>query len=580
MRLLLFFLLLAVQIHSQIIEKINLNSNTDFKRSDYISWAKISEGSGLIPKDTILKNISLGLLEQGYYHPVLKISVEPAQDTGKVIVNLNITEGYPTRINSLVLKGPDSSNLNRFSNKLNFLKGEILNRKELEENIISILDHYENSGYPFSGVKISSIFFFGDSINQLPLADVYLDVDTGKTSRIDKIEIRGNTKTKDYVILRDLRIGLGESYSQKTIDAIPGQLNRLRFFEPVTAPSFYFNSKNEGILLIDVKEKQTNNFDGLIGYVPGNQQDEKGYITGLVNVSLRNLFGTGRAAAFRWQRLDRLSQELDIKYLEPWIAGYPFNINLGLFQLKQDSSYVQRKLEGAVEFLATENISASFLVSSESVIPTENENSVFTVYNSTILNTGFNLKIDSRDDFYSPTEGIYFLNSYTFSRKKINGPLQYISALSDRKFNYQKIAVDFVVFRKLFTRTVAALGFHGRELRGSMMEISDLFRLGGTNSLRGYRENQFTGNRILWSSFEYRLLMGSRTYAFAFFDLGYYLRDEDLSRSIPEAKGVKYGWGLGLNLETGLGVLSVSYAIGKEDSFSNGKIHFGLINEF
>ena len=84
-------------------------------------------------------------------------------------------------------------------------------------------------------------------------------------------------------------------------------------------------------MLINVKEKNTNNFDGIIGYIPPRTEDEKGYVTGLVNVTLRNIFGTGRAAAVRWQKLDRNSQELELKYLEPWLFGYPFNLNGELF---------------------------------------------------------------------------------------------------------------------------------------------------------------------------------------------------------------------------------------------------------
>ena len=124
------------------------------------------------------------------------------------------------------------------------------------------------------------------------------------------------------------------------------------------------------------------------------------------------------------------------------------------------------------------------------------------------------------------------------------------------------------------------LGVHGREMRGSFFEISDLYKLGGTNTLRGYRENQFLGNRLLWSNLEYRFLLAKRTFTFLFFDSGYYLRNADMNNNIPEASAIKLGYGLGLNIETSLGVLSVSYALAKGDSFSDGKIHFGLINEF
>jgi len=110
---------------------------------------------------------------------------------------------------------------------------------------------------------------------------------------------------------------------------------------------------------------------------------------------------------------------------------------------------------------------------------------------------------------------------------------------------------------------------------GSSFENSDLYRLGGTSTLRGYLENQFLGSRIAWSNIEYRFLLARRSYIFTFFDSGYYFNS-----AVDKKEDFKLGYGLGLSIETGLGVLGVSFALGQGDSFSEGKIHFGIINEF
>ncbi len=504
-------------------------------------------------------------------------SLSYSPDSQKVSIYLNISEGPPTYISKINIAGKDSLE-ERFTDLFDYQKGQIFNKYELEENISETLSYLENNGYPFAKVIVTSVQL--KKIDDENFADINLEIDKGGKSTIDKIEISGNTSTKDYVITRELRVDSGTVYSQKQIDEYPARLNRLRFFEPVTAPQFYSNSKNQGVLLINVKEKQTNNFDGIIGYIPPAKENEKGYITGLVNISLRNLFGTGRAAAILWQQFDRNSQNLELKYLEPWIFNYPFNVNLALFQRKQDTTYVQRRFNGSLEFLATEEISASLLLGTESIIPTITESEIFKVFNSSILTTGLNLKIDTRDDPYSPTSGLYFLNSYSFSRKTINGPVQFITPGLQTKINLQRFTLDFLYFIELFLRQVVSTGIHGRELRGSFFENSDLFRLGGTNSLRGYREDQFLGARIFWTNLEYRLLLTRRTFVFLFFDTGYYLREADVERNILKTEEFLYGYGLGLNIETGLGVLGVSFALGKGDSFSDGKIHFGLVNEF
>lgn len=570
-------------VYTQVTNNIELSGNQIFSSAEILSWSGLRKGLQFNPAlvDTALSRISFKLAQLGYHHPDFNgTTFQIAEDTSSVNVLISIKEGHPTYINNIYIVDSDSSKHYDFERSFEFLQNQIFMKDAIELSIINILSEFENKGYPFINVTIRSVDIYQDSADEKYYADVYLKIDKGVDSRIDKIEVRGNSSTKDYVIIRELRISPGEQYSQRLIEEFPKRLNRLRFFEPVNTPGFYLNSQNEGVLLVEVKERQTNNFDGVIGYIPPRTDVEKGYLTGLVNISLRNLFGTGRAAAFRWQQFDRNSQDLEIKYLEPWLMGYPFNINLSMHQRKQDTIYVQRKVEGAIEYLATEDIAAAVFVATESVIPTLSEVPVFTVYNSSVLTSGLSLRIDTRDDPFSPTGGLYFNTGYSFSRKKIDGPAQFITPTIKTDINLQRITISLNIYYEIFSRQIIAFGLNGMELRGSDFENSDLFRLGGTMSLRGYREQQFLGNRVFWSNLEFRSLLTRRSYAFVFFDTGYYLRSEEPDQMILKQEEFKIGYGLGLSLETGLGILAVSFALGQGDSFSDGKIHFGIINEF
>lgn len=566
----------------QKLSSLEINQNYYFDDSQYLQWSGLQIGQpffkGVI--DSAKSRIAKNLLAQGFYFfRFTKDTTEFSKDSANFKIILDVVENQPVNIRNIYFEN-DSSFQSILSEHFDFLKGEILDKDQLEDNINKTLADLENSGYPFASIIIKSINVYQDSLDNQNYADIYFKLVTGNKNKIDKVEINGNTSTKDYVILRELRLDPDETYSQKRIEEIPERLNRLGFFEPVSVPQYYLNSKDEGVLQIDVKEKNTNNFDGIIGYIPPAKNESSGYLTGLVNVSLRNLFGTGRAAAIRWNKFSRNSQELELKYLEPWFFSLPLNINLNLYQKIQDSTYVQRRLEASFEYLATENISASVIVSTESVIPTERTIPVFTVFNSSYLSTGINLKIDTRDDPYAPTKGILFINSYIYSRKSINGPAQYVTSDISTEINLQRFSVAFSTFYQLFERQIVAINVNARELRGAAFENSDLYRLGGTNSLRGYREEQFLGSRIFWSNLEYRFLFSRRTFGFLFFDTGYYLRPEEISKNIFRQEDFLYGFGLGLNLETGIGVLAVSYALGKGDTFNDGKIHFGIVNEF
>jgi len=570
-------------ISAQKLSSFEVNGNFNFEDSEYLKWSELSINqpiyNGIL--DSVKSKIARNILKQGYYFiEFSNAELIVTEDSTRFKIVLNINEGDPVIINNVFIDGIDTTTDISVFRQFDYLKRQIFIKQELESNIEQLLTGFENSGFPFAKIQIISVNVFRDSINDENLADIYLKILSGTENKIDRVEIRGNTSTKDYVIIRELRLESGESYVQNRIEEFPNRLNRLRFFEPVPIPQYFINSKNEGVLLVEVTEKNTNNFDGIIGYIPPSKNESSGYITGLVNISLRNLFGTGRAASIRWNKYNRDSQELDLKYLEPWFLSFPLNINLGLYQRVQDSTYVQRKFEGSLEYLATEDISASVLIASESVVPTVRAIPVFTVYNSSYITTGANLKIDTRDDPYSPTEGLLFINSYSFSRKTINGPSEYITSNLNTSVDLQRFSSSFYFFYELFSRQIVAIGVNAREMRGSTFENSDLYKLGGTNSLRGYREEQFLGSRIFWSNLEYRALLTRRSYGFIFFDTGYYFRPEEIDKNIPKSEEFLYGFGLGLNLETALGVLRVSYALGEGDTFSDGKIHFGILNEF
>lgn len=581
--ILLNLLVLSTFLYPQKIQSIEVSGNKIFSEKEYLKWSGLSVSAKVNPEhlDSALVRITSNLSMRGYFNASFNGSkIDYNSDSSSAIVDLIINEGGATYLRKLNVSYPDSADKSEIIESFAFLEGRVFDKSEFEEVVAKLLQYFENNGYPFANVKISSLNFTKDTLDEEYYADVFININKNLKGTLDRFEIKGNDKTNDDVIIRELRIKPGELYSQKEIDELPKKLNRLRFFEPVIPPQFYFSSDNIGTLLIEVKEKQTNNFDGIVGYIPSNEADEKGFITGLVNISLRNIFGSGRSAAIRWQKLDRNSQDLELKYLEPWFLGYPFNVGVGFNQRKQDTIYVQRKFEGAIEFLATETITASLQFATESIIPSENFANVFTVYNSSSLLTGLNLRMDTRDDPYAPTEGILFNNTYSFSRKKINGPPQFISPNLKTSINLQRLLVGLDFFYSIFSRQVVALKLNGRELRGSFFEISDLFRLGGTNTLRGYREDQFLGSRIFWSNLEYRLLLEGRTYTYLFFDTGYYLVKEDAARKISRQEAFNIGYGLGLNVETSLGVIGVSFALAKGDSFADGKIHFGLVSEF
>ena len=105
-------------------------------------------------------------------------------------------------------------------------------------------------------------------------------------------------------------------------------------------------------------------------------------------------------------------------------------------------------------------------------------------------------------------------------------------------------------------------------------------KIGGNRNIRGYRDEQFLASRLAYGTFEPRYSLSRKSYLFGFFDLGYYYRDEDAKNKIPLQQGFLYGYGVGLQIETGIGIVGIHYAINKDAGLLDGNIFFGLINNF
>ena len=144
----------------------------------------------------------------------------------------------------------------------------------------------------------------------------------------------------------------------------------------------------------------------------------------------------------------------------------------------------------------------------------------------------------------------------------------------------QRVLFDLKYYRTLWFRNVLAAELHVRDFRARDIDQSDLFQLGGATTLRGYREGQFLGSCLVWSNLEYRVLMASQSFVFGFVDAGYIVQPALASIELEASEQTKIGYGIGVQLDSGIGLIGVSIALGEGDTFSTAKLHIRLINAF
>ena len=173
----------------------------------------------------------------------------------------------------------------------------------------------------------------------------------------------------------------------------------------------------------------------------------------------------------------------------------------------------------------------------------------------------FSLQRDSRN---------YYLNP-------VRGRVDKIALeISQGDFKLRKIWLDFNQYFQTWEKQVVAIGLHAASTWGINIPPTELFYLGGANTLRGYNEDWFKGPRRLYSNIEYRFLTGRASQIFLFLDLGTVSKIDQ-----PNVlESLKIGYGFGMRLESKGGLMSLDYGLARGYSALEGKIHLSLGTAF
>ncbi len=563
----------AVAQETRPVGSITIVGNESISTATVLSWLETRQGAPFVQSDSE-RIISHYAAEGFLFARVDSVRFLPIADGSTVGLLLSIHEGKMAVVSSLLMDGLRMLSAREVGEFLNTRKGGKFVPPVLEQDIGTLLQLYEKSGYPFARIEIRDIRF--DEGKDSTWAAITLSIDEGKQAIIQNLRVEGNTTTKTSVITREARLTGGEIFRGDQPRRVRQRLERMQLFSNVSLPALYVNPDGSVGLSLKVVEGNPNRFDGIVGYVPASGSGPGGYITGLADVQFRNILGTGRKLSARWYRETETSQEIELRYREPWIASVPLNAEAGFAQRKQDSTYIRNSYSVFAELMATDELNLGAVFSSERVLPTEGYGA--RVANATrTTSVGLSVSYDSRNDPVTPTSGLKYRTEYRTGIKEIQGSV--LQPSSDRT-STQSLLFDFEYLFSPIQKQVLAASLSARDFRSGAVELSDMFRLGGSNTLRGYREGQFLGSRVVWSNLEYRLITDQRSYAFGFVDIGYVFIPERPLAGLVKQEIYRVGYGAGIRLDTPLGLIGVSLAFGEGDTFSTAKLHLRLMNEF
>ncbi len=304
-----------------LIETTEMNFLSFFKSSDIYDPEKIG---------TDLELIRRFYLKNGYADFRVVGSDARFNPAKKgYIVTITVEEGPQYRVGSIGVDSHNPSIPNAVLQPLIRLKvGQIYNGDLIEKSVEAMTREVNRRGYAFSQVKPR-----GDRDPTTRTVSIAFSVDEGPRVYIERIVIKGNTRTRDYVIRREFELGEGDAYNKVLIDKAERRLNGLGFFKKVKITNSQGSSTDRVIITVDVEDQPTGSLS-----VSGGYSTVDGII-GEVAVTETNFLGRGqyvRTALTAGQR----TRGVEFNFTEPYFLNQRLAAGFDLFAKQTDvSSY-------------------------------------------------------------------------------------------------------------------------------------------------------------------------------------------------------------------------------------------------
>jgi len=529
---------------------------------------------------------------EGFSDAVVKIDVERLPKGIHLIVRVN--EGKRYYVGKITVEGVKEISENTVNLAMKLQDGSVYSEQAVYLDSSLIREAYVDRGYIFSQVEPLSLL--NPATGKI---DIAYKINENNIAYIEDINIKGNAKTKDKVIRRELRVYPGERFDGKRIRKSKERLDNLGFFEEIrfgTEPG----SKPDNVdLVVDVKEAKTGYFSFGGGY---SSIDE---FMGFVEIRQRNFdyrnfstfTGAGQDLSVMLS-MGTLTKRYQLSFTNPWIFDKPVSFgfdgyrkghdqddNVG-YAYKEDVKGGLLRLgrefndywKGGVAY-RLENVKISDVVDGATT-------ELLDEVGSNNLSSGeAQLSYDSRDSVNSPSKGIYASNTLQL----FGGPF-----CGDKDF--VKYLGRISLYTPAINKSVIELRLRG----GIASEFSDTnkipiyerFFAGGASTVRGYRERKvgpidrvtedpLGGDKMLIGNIEYTYPLADFLKAATFFDIGKVWGSD--SANIIE-NGFMSSIGLGLRVNTPIGPVSVDYGwpldteVGEEDQ--EGRFHFNVSRAF
>ena len=502
-------------------------------------------------------------------------------------IDVYITEGKRFYLGDVKFKGDIIFPEKKLIEKIKTKKGHPINYKKLQEGMAEIQGMYADKGFLLA--KIFPIENLKDSIVNLEI-----EIKKGKEVYVRKIDVKGNTRTRDYVILRELDIFPGDKFSREKLIKSQRDLYFLNYFEDIKL-NFDILPDSENVdLTFIVKEKPTGTIQAGASY-SGLQG-----LSLFIQLSQPNFLGKGQIINFLVE-YGKHRKNFQISFTEPWLFQRPYSIGFDLHDLTSGipgeyderrtgagvffsrpifgRDYYRWRIKYSFERINIFNISERFRPSPVYDIREEKWPKLSSKIENSLIR-------DTRDRVFNERKGTRFEYSNIISGYFLLGNISF----------YENIftGVIFIPFIKEKTTNMFFFKFGaiGKLRKSDIIPIYERFRPGGIYTdfqVRGYDDRSLGpksrgipigGKYAFTFNYEFRIPFGDNFYLLLFYDAGNaWLKSESLwkniKRGFPLYRGIGFGARIQIPMMPVLGI-DFGYGLDKEKRGFIPHFQFGM----
>jgi hypothetical protein len=421
------------------------------------------------------------------------------------------------------------------------------------------LAQLEKKGFALSKIRLVN---FEKKENKL-IAE--LSVQTDKLRNLDDIVINGYKKFPESHRNQLKRIYKKRVFNQDNLTNVYSDIEKFRFVKQTKYPQILFSTDSTKVYCY-VEKSKANTFDGFIGFSNNESQDVT--INGYVDLVLNNILNSGETLSLNWKSDGNDQKTFNASVELPYIFKSPFGLKAQLNIFKQDSTFQNTKTALDLGYFFDYNTRLYLGYQSSESSDIQNQNS-FTIsdFTNQFITSQFEFVNFKSDEFLFPEKTKVDLKTGVGSRRsKLN--------------KNDQVFLNFNLKHTFFLNSKNNIQIKSQNyyLNSDLYIISELYRFGGINSIRGFNENSLQANLFSSLLSEYRYIVAPNLYVHTIIDYGYY------SDETSKNKGNLVSLGFGFGLATKNGLFNIVYANGstKEQDIkgSNSIVHLSFKTQF